>query len=86
MFPLGESPFGALDMSGNVVEWCQTKWRESYKEAADESLEGANPRVVRGGAWFDFPGYVRCACRDGLDPVYGDYGLGFRLVVSPGSP
>ncbi len=85
-FPLGESPCGALDMSGNVLEWCQTKWRDSYKTKADESLEGADPRVVRGGSWNYGPRVMRGAFRDRLDPDSRDCDLGFRVVVSPGSP
>ena len=85
-FPGGASPCSALDMSGNVWEWCQTKWRGSYEEPADESLEEADPRVVRGGSWFFDQGFVRCAFRFGLYPDLRGFDLGFRVVVSPGSP
>ena len=85
-FPGGASPCSALDMSGNVWEWCQTKWRGSYEEPADESLEEADPRVVRGGSWIRHQRFVRCAFRDGFYPVSRVYSLGFRVVVSPGSP
>lgn len=85
-FPLGESPYGVLDMSGNVWEWCQTKWRDSYKEQADESLEGSDPRVVRGGSWIDDPRDVRCAARCRYSPGGRLNSLGFRVVVFPGSP
>ncbi len=50
-FPGGASPYGLLDMSGNVDEWCRTRWRDSYQEAAGESLEGDALRVVRGGSF-----------------------------------
>jgi formylglycine-generating enzyme required for sulfatase activity len=85
-FPGGASPYDALDMSGNVWEWCLTKWRGSYEEPADESPEGDVPRVVRGGSWFDDQGRVRCAYRDGYDPGDRYDSRGFRVVVSPGSP
>ncbi|MBM3128469.1 MAG: DUF4062 domain-containing protein, partial [Chloroflexi bacterium] len=60
-FPLGASPYGALDMSGNVWEWCSTKWIENYKDYAKrakerENLEGTDYRVLRGGS-FDFLQY-----------------------------
>ncbi|MFQ6094336.1 MAG: formylglycine-generating enzyme family protein, partial [bacterium] len=85
-FPGGASPCGALDMSGNVWEWCQTKWRDSYEEPADESPEGTDPRVVRGGSWVSYRRGVRCAYRSRHDPDDRDDDRGFRVVVSPGSP
>ena len=50
-FPGGASPYGMEDLSGNVFEWCGTKWRESYEALADESLEGNSRRVLRGGSF-----------------------------------
>ncbi len=50
-------------MSGNVWEWCRTKWRENYKSEPDDDLEGDDARVLRGGAFFDVAGDVRCASR-----------------------
>jgi len=85
-FPEGVSPYGALDMSGNVWEWCQTKWRENYKDLVDEGLEGTSPRVVRGGAWYGDPGALRCALRGRSGPDVRGGSLGFRVVFSPVSP
>ena len=82
-FPAGASPFGALDMSGNVWEWCQTKWRGNYEEPPDESLEGTDSRVVRGGAFDHYQRLVRCAYRDGPYPDSRFNLLGFRVVVAP---
>jgi len=88
-FPAGASPYGVLDMSGNVWEWCQTKWRGNYEKPADESPEGTAARVVRGGAFVNAQWLVRCAFRLRGYPDGRDYARGFRVVlvvVSPGSP
>jgi formylglycine-generating enzyme required for sulfatase activity len=85
-FPAGASPYGVLDMSGNIREWCQTKWRSSYKEPADESLEGTDPRVVRGVPWSYGQIEARCAYRYKSNPNLRDNSWGFRVVVSLGSP
>jgi formylglycine-generating enzyme required for sulfatase activity len=85
-FPGGASSYGALDMSGNVWEWCQTKRRDSYEEPADESPGGIDRRVMRGGAFGHDRRDVRCAYRGRNLPDFRYLGVGFRVVVSPGSP
>ena len=48
VFPLGASPYGALDMTGNAWEWCLTRWREDYTSPASEDPSGDAARVLRG--------------------------------------
>ena len=81
IFPRGASECGALDMSGNVWEWCLTRWRDDYKTQPDDDIEGDITRVVRGGSRGIYLGAVRCAFRDWASPYdrSGDYG--FRVVV-----
>ena len=81
-FPAGASPYGVLDMSGNVWEWCRTKWRENYQQPADDSLEGTARRVVRGGAFNYNRRSVRCAYRNRFFPDLRNWNFGFRVVVS----
>jgi len=87
-FPGGASLWGVEETSGNVWEWCRTKWEDSYRDyRGDDDLEGEDPRVLRGGAFNNNQLYVRSAYRSGNDPGnLFDGNVGFRLVVLPFSP
>ena len=65
IFQSGESPFGCLDMAGNVWEWTRSRY-ESYPDEPDDDR-----MVVRGGAWSGNRGNARCASRSGLNPIIG---------------
>ena len=82
IFPKGASPYGALDMSGNVWEWCQTKWREEYQSREDNYADGEDRRVLRGGSFNYYAGNVRCAVRRWNLPLYRCWYYGFRLVCA----
>ena len=85
-FPGGASPCEALDMSGNVLEWCHSLSKSYPYKAGDgrEDSQADGHRVLRGGAFSLIEGDVRCAFRDGGNP-YGWYlSVGFRVVVAPG--
>jgi iron(II)-dependent oxidoreductase len=88
-FPAGSSPYGCEDMSGNVWEWTRSLW-EGYPYPKDgralkerEDRMGKGSRVLRGGAFFNLPRYVRCAFRLYDGPDYWFDRLGFRVVLSP---
>ena len=81
--------FGLFDISGNVYEWVQDRWHDSYLDkdqiapedgSAWESGSGAS-RVLRGGSWNDTSNFVRSAYRSSLG--LGNYVIGFRVVCSP---
>lgn len=82
IYPQGKSPYGALDMAGNVWEWCADWYDEgTYKDGADRNPKGpeqGTSRVVRGGSWlFDYDG-ARCAVRFRLAPQDRNNDLGVR--------
>ena len=83
-FASGVSPYGVEEMSGNVWEWCRTKWQGSYEGYEDDNgLEGDTHRVLRGGAFYDDPYFVRCAARGNHYPFNWNNSYGFRVMVAP---
>ncbi len=90
MFPTGASPYGCLDMLGNVDEWTMSLWRDYPYRGAEwrEGLEKGedSDRVVRGGAFLNVQNIARCAYRNRDLPFNRFSHLGFRCVVSPISP
>jgi len=84
IFPAGASPYGGLDMSGNVWERCLSVWTNPYKhhDADEICVEGDTARVIRGGSWFGPQEESRAACRYGFAPDFRNHGRGFRVVCT----
>jgi len=78
----GASPFGVLDMAGNVWEWCLNE----YDNPNHIDPYGEADRVMRGGSWVLTQKNARCASRHWLIPSLFDDGLGFRVVLSLANP
>ena len=76
--------FGLYDMSGNVYEWCEDWYHDSYEGAPDDGSawdDNGSYRVLRGGSWLRNPRYGRSAYRGRVSPDLGNYHNGFRLVL-----
>ncbi|MBK7781121.1 MAG: SUMF1/EgtB/PvdO family nonheme iron enzyme [Ardenticatenia bacterium] len=81
-YPQGASPFGALDMAGNVWEWTLTE----YEGQNASDLTNDRPRVLRGGSWGNHPANARASVRFNSHPVGRSRSLGFRVVVAAPVP
>ena len=74
--------FGLYDMVGNVWEWTCSSYKKNYDGSEKKCAKkgDTSQRVVRGGSWYDLPGYVRSAYRTRTNPDYRINYLGFRLA------
>ena len=77
--------FGLLDMHGNVWEWVEDIWHDSYEGAPVDGsawLQGADTsfRVIRGGSWHNEPELVRTAVRFKRHSKVQFDTLGFRVA------
>ena len=68
-YPSGASPYGVLDLGGNVWEWVADKYDEDPKR-----------RVVRGGSCFSYFVGPRAPNRNAWAPQHRDTDLGFRCA------
>ena len=75
-------------MAGNVDEWVQDWYHDSYDSAPKDGSAWESPtgseRVYRGGSWFDHDNYARSGNRSGGVPGNRYFDLGFRLARSVG--
>jgi formylglycine-generating enzyme required for sulfatase activity len=80
--------FGLYDMHGNVWEWCQDHYHDSYTGAPADGSEWIDSdakedafRMLRGGGWILNPHYCRSACRHYYNYPDDHYNfIGFRVV------
>ena len=76
--------YGLYDMHGNVWEWVEDCWNESYSGAPSNGSAwtrgDCDQRVVRGGSWGDGAEFLRSAVRNGSTRAFRFNFMGFRLA------
>jgi sulfatase modifying factor 1 len=86
VFVTGASPYGVLDLAGNVREWVNDfydfRGYFGIPTANPPGLESGLTRVLRGGSWLDPAVELRAAARDFAAPDTRDDLTGFRCAIS----
>jgi formylglycine-generating enzyme required for sulfatase activity len=77
-FPVNVSPFGAVDMAGNVEEWT-ADWYVERMTAGARPKSGAS-HVLRGGGWLSRPIDARTTARNWGSSVEAGPNVGFRCA------
>jgi formylglycine-generating enzyme required for sulfatase activity len=82
-FPDGGSPYGVMDMAGNVAEWT-SDWFQPYPgyPGGDNEAQyfGEKYRVIRGGGWFSDQNLVRATYRSASSAELANDDVGFRCA------
>ena len=77
-YPAGVSPFGVLDLTGNVEEWT-SDWYVEHPVGGAQPHSGSS-HVLRGGGWLSAPGQSKTTSRNWGSAVEAGPNVGFRCA------
>jgi formylglycine-generating enzyme required for sulfatase activity len=84
-YPDGVSPYGALDMAGNVAEYVSDWWSDTYNNSPAFNPQGPSTgqyKIYRGGSYADPDYMTKPSWRNSSDPLAGSWNIGFRCAAS----
>ncbi len=84
--PAGVSPYGVLDMGGNVWEWCSDWWDRDYFEVSPyrdpEGPASGIAHLLKGGSWDSRPSVLSSSSRNFGRRGYREFDFGFRCAMN----
>ncbi len=83
-FPEGASPYGVLDLAGNVWEWTDSWYGPHPGNDTTHDLSGEQFKVMKGGSWFSNMDLARITVRGKALPTQRMNYIGFRCALSLG--
>jgi serine/threonine-protein kinase len=87
-YPQGASPYGVMDMTGNVYEWIND-WMDwnyyatsPYSNPPGPAVPGLGLKTMRGGSFLYSDSFLNTSDRNWVFPTNRDASIGFRCAVS----
>ncbi|MEM7031765.1 MAG: SUMF1/EgtB/PvdO family nonheme iron enzyme [Chloroflexota bacterium] len=86
-FPLGASPYGVMDLSGNIMEWVNDRYDANYYSYTPynnpQGPDSGHTRVQKGAAWHFNELSIRVTARKHYFPYKEHLRFGFRCARTP---